>query len=204
MMSFGWIPSLGMYLIGIALIGVAFRNYLCRTSPSTKDKIDRLLNQEHEAQFVRALSLPEEFFIQIDTSLYPNVEQDDCRKCYQKLIQSVNRKMVNLQGKSNLELKKTYGPQTLELVGEYERNYFEFMDISIQYGQILYENHFLDEARQTLEACILYHCDVSKCYRLLITIYKEQSDFVALKALRSTIEREMQHSPYLHKVLDML
>lgn len=204
MMSFGWIPSLGMYLLGIALIGVTFKRHLQKTSPSTKDKINNLLKQEHEAQFIRSISLPDEFFIQVDTSLYPKVDQNDCHKVYQKLIQSVNRKMVNLQGKTNLELKKSYGPQTLDLVGEYERNYFEFMDISIQYGQILYENHFLAEARQALEACILYHCDVSKCYGLLITIYKEQSDLVALQALRPTIEREMQHSPYLHKVLEML
>lgn len=203
-MNFGWLPSLGLYIIGLGFIGMSFKSYLAKTSPSTKDKLDALLMQEHEAQFARSVKLPNEFFIQVDVSLYPKIEHKDYSQIYQTLVRYANRPMVNLQDKTNLELKQTYGAQTLESISEYERNYYEFLDISIQYAQILYENDYLCEARQTLETCIHYHCDISKCYHLLIDIYKKQFDTEALNRLRPIIEKEMQHSPFLHKVLEMI
>lgn len=203
-MNFGWLPSLGLYILGIGFIGVSFKSYLNKTAPSTKEKIDALLAKEHEAQFTRSVKLPDEFFIQVDISLYPKVDQKECMQCYETLVGYAKRQMVNLQGKTNLELKQTYGAQTLESISDYERNYYEFLNISVQYGQILYENEYIVEARQALENCIRYHCDISKCYYLLIDIYKKQSDTEALNRLRPVIESEMQHSPFLHKVLERL
>lgn len=203
-MNFGWLPSLGLYIIGLGFIGISFKSYLSKTSPSTKEKLDALLMQEHEAQFARSVQLPNEFFIQVDASLYPKTDCKACTQLYETLMRYAKRPMVNLQGKTNLELKQNYGAQTLESISDYEKNYYDFLDISIQYAKALYESDYLSEARQTLEACIHYHCDVSKCYQLLIDIYKKQSDTEALNHLRPIIEKEMQHSPFLHKVLEML
>ena len=203
-MNFGWLPSLGLYIVGLGFIGVSFKSYLSKTSPSSKEKLDALLMQEHEAQFVRSVQLPNEFFIQVDCSLYPKTDCKACTELYETLVRYAKRPMVNLQGKTNLELKQSYGAQTLESISDYERNYYEFLDISIQYAKALYENDELCKARQTLETCIHYHCDISKCYQLLIDIYKKQSDIEALTHLRPIIEKEMQHSPFLHKVLEML
>lgn len=203
-MNFGWLPSLGLYIIGLGFIGFSFKSYLSKTSPSTREKLDALLAEEHEAQFARLVKLPNEFFIQVDISLYPKIEDKDCMEYYQTLVRYASRKMVNLQGKTNLELKQTYGAQTLEAISDYERNYYEFLSSAIGYAQILYEKDYLAEARQTLEACIDYHCDISKCYELLIDIYKNQSDEEALNHLRPIIEKEMQHSPFLHKIIERL
>ena len=62
----------------------------------------------------------------------------------------------------------------------------------------------LAEARQTLEHCLNYHCDVSKCYIMLIEIYKLQNDFHALDKLKTIAQVEMCQSPFLHKVLNMI
>lgn len=203
-MNFGWLPSLGMYILGIAAIGLTFKIYLRKTGPSSKERLEEMLNAEHEAQYVRSIPLPDEQLIQVDFSQYPIVDHIECRKAYEALMHYANLSMVNLKGHTNLELKQMYGPQTLELIGQYERNYYGFMESSIQYGKILYENDYLCEARQTLEQCLVYHCDVSKCYILLIEIYKVQGDYSALEKLKTIVQTEMNDSPFLHKVLSMI
>ena len=203
-MNLGWIPSMGMYLLGILVIACTFKQFLRKTSPSSKESLNTMLQAEHDAQYTRSKMLPSDLLIKVDFEKYPVVQHVDCQKKYQQLMRYAKLSMVNLQSQTNLELKQTYGPQTLEKIAQYEKNYFEFMDISIQYGKILYENGYLAEARQTLEQCLVYHCDVSKCYLLLIDIYKQLDDNKALDELKITAQNEMSQSPFLHKVLKML
>lgn len=202
-MNFGWLGSLGIYLMGILIIGMTFKRRL-NTTPSNKEKLDKLLHAEQEAQFVRSKPIPDSLLIQADFSKFPNVDHPECQRIYRQLMRFSTLSMVNLQGQTNLELKQHYGPQTLEQISAYEKNYFDFMNIAIKYGQTLYENNFIQEARLCLEQCIIYHCDISKCYILLIEIYKSQEDQQSLKSLKSIIEIEMGNSPFLHKVLKML
>ena len=203
-MDLGWLPSLAVYILGIALLGLTFKKYLRKTEPSSKEKLATLLKAEQDAQFTRPKTLAPELFIQVDFSKFPTVSHEECQKKYNAVMGYANLSMVNLQGHTNLELKQSYGPQMLEMIGQYEKNYFGFMDISIQYGKILYENNYINEARQTLEQCMRYHCDVSKCYILLIEIYKKQNDYQALENLKPIIQEEMCDSPFLHKVIEML
>ena len=203
-MNFGWIPSLVMYILGITLIGFTFKTYLRKTRPSSKERLDEMLQEEHKAQYTRSVPLPENQLLQVDFTKYPKVEHIECEKKYQALMHYAQLSMVNLKGQTNLELKKMYGAQTLELIGQYEKNYYAFMDTAIQYGKTLYENGYLAEARQTLEHCLNYHCDVSKCYIMLIEIYKLQNDFHALDKLKTIAQVAMCQSPFLHKVLNMI
>ena len=203
-MNFGWLPSLGIYLVGILIIGMTFKKHLNTPSLSNKDKLNQLLQAEQEAQFVRSKPIPDSFLIQVDFTKFPTVDHSECHRVYCNLIHFSTLSMVNLQGQTNLELKKHYGPQTLEQISAYEKNYFDFMNMAIKYGQTLYEHNFIQEARLCLEQCIAYHCDISKCYILLIEIYKSQEDQQSLKSLKSIIEIEMGNSPFLHKVLEML
>ena len=203
-MNLSWIPSLGMYLLGIVVIAFTFKQFLNKTKPSSKEKLSILLQAEHDAQYTRSKVLPSELLLHVDFEKYPFVDHIECQKKYQQLMRYAKLPMVNLQGQTNLELKQAYGPQTLEKIGQYEKNYFSFMDISIQYGKILYENGYVTEARQALEQCLIYHCDVSKCYILLIEIYKRQNDYKALDELKNIVQIEMSQSPFLHKVLVML
>lgn len=203
-MNLSWVPSLGVYIIGILIIACTFRHFLKKTEPSSKSKLEALLQAEHDAQYTRSKLFPSELLLQVDFSQYPVVQHLDCQKKYQQLMRYAKLSMVNLQGQTNLELKQTYGPQVLEIISQYEQNYFKFMDISIQYGKILYENGYLTEARQVLEQCLIYHCDTSKCYILLTEIYKETNDYKALDELKGIVQKEMNQSPFLHKVLALL
>lgn len=151
---------------------------------------------------VRSSELPQNLFIQLDVKAFPTVELEVCQKVYTMLLRKANKPMVNLKDQSNLDLKSLYGAQIVDKVSVYEKNYFEFMDILFKYGKILYDNNYIKEAQMTLEEGIDYHCDVSKCYILLIKIYKAQKNKMAISRLKNVVEKEMKNSPLLHKVLE--
>ena len=201
-MNLSWLPSFMLYLIGVCILFFMFKNMFIKKRDYNKDDWKILLEEEHATQFVRSKDLPQEFFIQVDQDAFPNVAHEACQKMYQRLVYQMNQPMVNLKEHSNLELKRLYGPQIVDQVSGYEKNYFEFIDILFKYGKILYDNQYIKEAQSVLEQGILYHCDLSKCYLLLLQIYKEQKDEQAISRLKQVVEEEMKNSPFLHKVLE--
>lgn len=201
-MNWEWISSLVLYLFGILIIAITFKQNIKFTKYPKNNTWKTTLEKEHASQFVRNKVLPDHFFIKVNFKDFPNVLDDDCQKIYLLLLRSSKLPMLNLKTTSNLELKTIYGPQIIALISNYERNYFEFMDILFKYSNILYEKEYIEEARITLEQCILYHCDLSKCYLLLIKIYKAQHNHTALNQLKITVKHKMQDSPFLDKVLN--
>jgi len=201
-MNLGWIPSFILYIMGVLILALSFKKQLNKKRDYKKDDWKILLEKEHATQFIRSIDLPDDFFIHVNTKAFPQVQHEACQKIYTMLIRNANRTMVNLKDHSNLDLKMLYGPQVVEKVSAYEKNYFEFMDILFKYGKILYDNHYVPEAQMVLEKGIEYHCDVSKCYLLLIQIYKEQKNEAAISRLRNVVTTEMKNSPFLHKVLE--
>ena len=201
-MNLDWISSFTLYSLGILILALSFKKQLNKKRNDKKNAWKLLLEKEHAAQFTRSRELPRDFFIQVDTNLFPKVEHKTCQEVYNMLLRSANRTMVNLKDYSNLDLKISYGPQIVEQVSAYEKNYFEFMDILFKYGKILYDNNYIKEAQMILEQGIDYHCDLSRCYLLLIQIYKKQENETALSRLKNIVEKEMKNSPFLHKVLE--
>lgn len=200
-MILGWIPSFGLYVIGLLILGITFRNYLKKNKKSTQNNWISVLEQEHAAQFVRSKPLDEKLFINIDFTLFPHVEEISCQNQYLALMHYAKSPMINLKNESNLTLKSTYGPQIVEEVAAYEKNYLDCMNTAIQYAEQLLQQGYLKEAQTTLEICINYHCDISKCYLLLIDLYKQQSNLQGLTALKEIATIEMQNSPFLNKIL---
>ena len=129
------------------------------------------------------------------------MKEPTCQDQYLALMHYAQSPMINLKNESNLVLKSTYGPQIVEEVACYEKNYLDCMNTAIFYAECLLQQGYLKEAQITLETCIHYHCDISKCYLLLIDLYKQQSNLQGLTQLKQIATIEMQHSPFLNKVL---
>lgn len=201
-MNLEWITSFVLYISGILILAISFKKNLNKKKDYQKNNWKTILEREHATRFFRPKELPHDFFIHVDTKAFPTVEHEACKQVYSTLLRSANTSMINLKGQSNLELKSSYGPQSIEKVSIYEKNYFEFMDILFKYGKILYDNNYVQEAQSILEQGINYHCDLSKCYLLLIKIYKEQKNKTAIYCLKDVVKQEMKNSPFLHKVLE--
>ena len=201
-MNLDWLPSFTLYILGVFILALSFKKQLFKKQDYKKTDWKTLLEKDHATQFIRSIDLPDHLFIRVNTDAFPKVEHPACQNIYTSLLKNANRRMVNLKEQSNFDLKSLYGPQVVDQVSAYEKNYFEFMDILFKYGKMLYDNHYVQEAQMVLEQSIVYHCDVSKCYMLLLQIYKEQHNEVAISQLRNVVQTEMKNSPFLHKVLE--
>ena len=204
-MDFGWVPSLLCFLIGVLILGLTCKHYLEKTN-RPKDKMDwqEALEEEHKLQYVRPTDIPSEAFITIDLTYYPMVSDKVCEEIYDRLKATIKLPMLNLKMVSNKEIKQSYGSQMIEVLATYESNYLEFMDISCEYGNILFEHNYIEEARRVLESCVYYGCSSSKCYKLLGCIYDKMQDWPAIDLLIQQAEINMEDSLFLNKVKEEL
>ena len=203
-MDLGWLPSIAFFIMGILILGFTFKHSVQRTTNTSQSDWKEHLDKEHELQFIRTKKLPEQLFLKIDFKDYPVVNDSKCQDVYLKLLAYAKTPIVYLGKQSNLEIKEQFGAKGLEMLIDYERNYFNFMDISYEYGNILYDQGFTEEAKKVLELSIGYGCDSSKSFLLLGQIYRLHNEFEALKQLRDTAIKNMENSPLLEKVLSQL
>ena len=95
---------------------------------------------------------------------------------YKQIIISLSElPIVNFTGISNTDLKLRYGAPNIDLLISYDQNYTLLVRTLQQWAQLLYDNGYIDEARQLLEFSVSTGTDVSATYRLLCQIYREQN-----------------------------
>lgn len=94
---------------------------------------------------------------------------------YEKSILSLKEKRIlNLNGISNTDLKLTYGAPNLPLLSEYDENYIRLVTICSRWAQALIDEDYTDEAMTLLEIAVELGCDSSSIYLNLNSIYKSK------------------------------
>lgn len=182
---------------GLAFI---FKTTLAQSGRKHKKSLAGYWQREHAANSVRKKDIPNTLLIEVDFTHFPKVDAPTALPYYEKLMTFTERKMANLKHYSNTELKEQYGASQLDTLANYESNYFEFMDISYKYANILYDLHNIKEAQAVLETLINLKCDYSKLYLLLTRIYKETNQQEALISLKHATKEHMISSPYYPKI----
>lgn len=193
-----------LYLVGVFILAITFRHILKKRPCIDDGQWKKQLEEEHQAQFVRNKPLDPSLFFEIDSSLFPDVLQADCHQQYLTLMTHAHYPMVHLKSTSNLSLKQLYGPQIIQSISDYEQNYNVFMQTAIGYAQTLINHGFEKEAQLVLEICLDYECDLSKCYFLLINLYKHSQNHQGIKQLQATVQNRMADSLFLPQILNEL
>lgn len=116
-MQWGFIPSLIFYILGILIIAITFRISLRKQRTPDSNDWKSSLEAEHQLEFVRNKSLDTALFLQIDFKKIPYIEDEKCKKHYLALMRYADLPMVNLQGNSNLELKKNMDLKLSHMLG---------------------------------------------------------------------------------------
>ncbi len=168
---------------------------------SSKSKWDNFLEEEQNANFYHKKNFPNDIFLNFDISIIPKTPLSECMEIYTKLSHFVELKMVNLTNSSNRELKETYGIANFNKLIDYEKNYLSLIDILVQYGNILNEHNYKEEAQIVLEYALSIHCNKIKCYELLTQIYKDSQNKEALLKIKESLSKDIINYPYLEKTL---
>ena len=87
-----------------------------------------------------------------------------------------DKKILNLSGISNTDLKLEYGAANLNLLSEYDENYTTLCRLLNTLGQRLYETGCPAEARKVLEFAVSTGSDMNSTYKTLCSIYIEAGE----------------------------
>ena len=85
-----------------------------------------------------------------------------------------DKKMLNLNGISNTDLKLKYGAPNITRLSEYEENFTVFSIHIVRLAQALYDIDRKSEAKTLLEKTIVTGTDISEHYLLLARLYLEE------------------------------
>ena len=94
------------------------------------------------------------------------------------------KKILNLNGQTNTDLKMLYGPANLAALTEYDQNFTDLLHTLSEYSSRLLELEHNDAAVSVLEFCVDIGSDVSTHYTTLANCYKEAGYTDKLNRLR--------------------
>lgn len=153
-----------------------------RKSRITKQEF---LDLESQANLTRKQPLDDLDYITIPLNKLPFYEnENEDIISYQNEIKALaDKTIVNLTGMSNTDLKLTYGAANLDILSEYDRNFTELVRLLYMWGQNLYDNGKVNDAKTVLEFAIDCRTDVSKNYILLANIYKDKGELSKINNL---------------------
>ena len=152
--------------------------YLLKSSKKDAHSQDDFWERERAANSTRRKPLDDLDYIKLPMEQFPMTLLEDVPKAedYKQIILSLSElPIVNFTGISNTELKLRYGAPNIDLLISYDQNYTLLVRTLQQWAQLLYDNGYIDEARQLLEFSVSTGTDVSATYRLLCQIYREQN-----------------------------
>lgn len=164
-----------------------FRN---KATKADKAKQTAFFNREAMANAAPKKDLSFLPYITIDANLLDMKPSDsnEIISLKKDLLNLSNKKIVNLTGISNTDLKLTYGVANLATLTEYDENFTHLCTILIGIAEIYHHEGDIDSARLYLEYSVRIRSDITLVYTLLASIYREANETEKLSALRQSAE----------------
>lgn len=142
--------------------------------------------RERDANSTRRKPLNNLAYITIPLSDLPVYQETDHEKIrgYQETILSLaDKKILNLTGLSNTDLKLAYGAPNITFLMACDQNFTTLAGTLANWGEALLEEGFTSEGKSVLEFGITCNTDVSKNYLLLGKLYVEEGNYAAIEEL---------------------
>ncbi|MCR5216070.1 MAG: hypothetical protein K6C69_03970 [Lachnospiraceae bacterium] len=164
---------------------IAFSAYVKRNAKNDLDITMEILNKEREANTTRRQDISNLDYIHLDPDRLPVLTAPSSKLADydQKLRGYVDKKMLNLSGISNTELKLTYGAPNLPILSEYDEAFTQCSILLNKYGQTLMEEGFSREAVELLNYTLELGAASSQSILLLGKEYQRTGNTSALDQL---------------------
>ncbi len=131
---------------------------------------------------------------------------DDEISEYQDTVRRLSgKRILNLNGLSNTDLKMEYGAANLPDLTEYDNNYITLVNILAKWGARLIELERYDDAVTVLEYGISIKSDVSRNFYLLADEYRRRNEPDKIDALTEAAGQleSIMKKPILQKLAEI-
>lgn len=160
--------------------------------------------RENKANDVRRKNIDYLDYIKLPIDFFPFhcLEENETIVSYQNTIKELSTKRIlNLTGFTNTDLKLEYGVANLPDLSEYDQNYIQLISTIQQWAKALYDNEYYTEAIQLLEFALSIKTDISQSYMLLTACYKKlnmDDKIEPLLSVASTLSTPLKPSILKH------
>lgn len=159
----------------VFLAAILFTTMLKSSQKKDASSLDAFWEREVQANSAPQKDIDNLNYITISLNALPflsnpskNIEE------YEKAIKTLSeRRILNLNGITNTELKLQYGITNLPRLSEYDENYNVMQRILSKWGVELKNEGYKDEAVKVLEYALELGCDAKIIYMTLRDLYHE-------------------------------
>ncbi|MCM1026057.1 MAG: hypothetical protein NC432_06455 [Roseburia sp.] len=158
-----------------------------RQAKRSKTTDEEFWSREFRANSVRRKSLDGLKYITIPLESFPTHllnENPVVLECIDVLESLTSRKIVNLTGWTNTDLKLEYGAANINLLTEYDQNYTLMVRTLQKWAELLTEAGYRKEILPLLEFAIATGADLSRTYYLLAEYYASAGQYQEIDRLR--------------------
>jgi hypothetical protein len=186
------IPVLSAFVI-IFILWLQYE--LRKSSRSSKNASDSFWDKENKSNLARRADISGLNYITLHSEELPLREnEDETINSYRDLILGLaNKKILNLSGYTNIDLKNNYGAANFPQLLEYDNNYTILVSILQKWAERLYHKGDIQEAKAVLEYALSIGSDVTNTYKLLAEIYRKQESPEKIDALIQTVSKLTIH-----------
>lgn len=158
-----------------------FQFFLKKNTKKHEELNKEFWKRERESNTVRKKDISALNYIIIPDTLpvpvdYSGSEGNNLKTALNNFYTFKDKKMLNLTGKSNTDLKAAYGAANLDALSEYDENCTQMLKSIIPLATELNKSGLTDEAAAYLEFGISCHTDITQNYIMLGEYYASKGN----------------------------
>lgn len=144
-----------------------------KSSKYSANKSEEFWRREQEANFTRKKDLSKLDYITVPLKNLPFSKNcsEEILKFQEKVEELAGKRILNLTGMTNTDLKAEYGVANFNEVSEYDTNYMELITSLNSWGLLLFNDEKYDDAETVFKYAISCGSDIKATYITLGSIY---------------------------------
>lgn len=171
-----------LLLPSITILILVLNHNIRKNKNKDPQSVRSYLSREDAANSTRRKDLSDLPYIEVplntlplDITLNDEKKQLKISEYIEEIQMLADKKMLNLIGISNTDLKEQYGPANLELLTMYDMNYSRYIRNLHLLAECIYHEH-PEQAVMIWEYCLSIGTDISGTYSSLAKHYKDKQD----------------------------
>ena len=164
--------------LAMMIVFVLFLAYKRRKQTQNQEETNEaFLDRERRANMTRKKDISALDYLDYSTDGLPLDEYaDEQLLSYETILKNLcGKRIINLSGYSNTDLKLMYGPANLNTLSEYDENYRILSDTLFAYAERESELGRETASIAVLEYAAKLHIDSSRIYLMLAKLYQKQN-----------------------------
>ena len=191
-----------IFLLFVILFAIWLRYETRKNSQIEAEANSDFAEKERQANFTRKTDITNLDYIHIPLDSLPfmgkyesvqssyspsanisGLTRSEILACEKNVIALSNKKILNLGGLSNTDIKMKYGVANLQILMQYDDNFSKLSRALARWGKLLFDAGELTAAKKVLSYAISCKADIEEAFITLAKIYRQEDNELGISDL---------------------